>query len=66
MRLGEAVDSRRCRQSCSSTPLTPSTPVALLVPAQTAMAVGLAMSFTPLFSSSLGSLERSLYSDRRR
>lgn len=42
--------------------LTPSTPVALLVPAQTAMAVGLAMSFTPLFSSSLGSLERSLYS----
>ena len=26
------------------------------------MAVGLAMSFTPLFSSSLGSLERSLYS----
>ncbi|MFT0846855.1 DHA2 family efflux MFS transporter permease subunit [Actinomycetaceae bacterium L2_0104] len=42
--------------------LTPSTPVELLVPAQTAMSVGLAMSFTPLFSSSLGSLPRSLYS----
>lgn len=42
--------------------LTPSTPVTILVPAQTAMAVGLAMSFTPLFSSALGSLQRSLYS----
>lgn len=42
--------------------LTPGTPVELLVAAQTAMSVGLAMSFTPLFSSSLGSLDRTLYS----
>lgn len=34
----------------------------LLVVAQTIMSVGLAMSFTPLFSSSLGSLRRHLYS----
>jgi DHA2 family lincomycin resistance protein-like MFS transporter len=34
----------------------------LLVAAQTVMSVGLAMSFTPLFSSSLGSLRRHLYS----
>lgn len=34
----------------------------LLVIAQTVMSVGLAMSFTPLFSSSLGSLRRHLYS----
>ena len=33
-----------------------------LVLAQTAMFVGLAMSFTPLFSASLGSLQRRLYS----
>lgn len=42
--------------------LTPAVPVWLMVMAQTAMAVGLAMSFTPLFSASLGSLDRSLYS----
>jgi DHA2 family lincomycin resistance protein-like MFS transporter len=34
----------------------------VLVIAQAAMSVGLAMSFTPLFSASLGSLQRSLYS----
>jgi DHA2 family lincomycin resistance protein-like MFS transporter len=34
----------------------------MLVLAQTVMSVGLAMSFTPLFSSSLGSLRRHLYS----
>ncbi len=38
------------------------TPVALLVCTQIAMSLGLAGSFTPLFSASLGSLERSLYS----
>lgn len=34
----------------------------ILIIVQSAMSVGLAMSFTPLFSSSLGSLQRSLYS----
>ena len=34
----------------------------LLIIAQTAMSIGLAMSFTPLFSASLGSLPRALYS----
>ena len=34
----------------------------VLVIVQAAMSVGLAMSFTPLFSASLGSLQRSLYS----
>lgn len=34
----------------------------LLMIAQTAMFIGLAMSFTPLFSASLGSLQRHLYS----
>lgn len=34
----------------------------MLIIVQAAMSVGLAMSFTPLFSSSLGSLHRSLYS----
>ncbi|MGO3146617.1 MAG: MDR family MFS transporter [Leucobacter sp.] len=34
----------------------------LLMIAQTAMFIGLAMSFTPLFSASLGSLQRNLYS----
>ncbi|MGO3152690.1 MAG: MDR family MFS transporter [Galactobacter sp.] len=38
------------------------TPVALLVVAQTVMSLGLAGSFTPLFSASLGSLTRHLYS----
>lgn len=42
--------------------LTPSTPVWLLASAQMVMSLGMAMSFTPLFSSSLGSLKRSLYS----
>ncbi|WP_311243085.1 DHA2 family efflux MFS transporter permease subunit [Microbacterium sp. WCS2018Hpa-23] len=34
----------------------------VLIMVQAAMSVGLAMSFTPLFSASLGSLQRSLYS----
>ncbi|EYT53256.1 major facilitator transporter [Leucobacter sp. UCD-THU] len=38
------------------------TPVWLLVVVQIAMSLGLASSFTPLFSASLGSLDRSLYS----
>ncbi|MGO1768968.1 MAG: MDR family MFS transporter [Microbacterium sp.] len=38
------------------------TPVALLVVVQIAMSLGLAGSFTPLFSASLGSLKRHLYS----
>ncbi len=38
------------------------TPWWLLMIAQIVMSLGLAMSFTPLFSASLGSLERSLYS----
>lgn len=42
--------------------LTTTTPVWLLALAQTAMSIGMAMSFTPLFSASLGSLERGLYS----
>lgn len=37
-------------------------PVLLLGAAQTVMAVGMALSFTPLFSASLGSLDRPLYS----
>ncbi len=37
-------------------------PVLLLGTAQTIMSVGMALSFTPLFSASLGSLDRSLYS----
>ena len=39
-----------------------STPVPLLVAAQTLFSVGMAMSFPPLFSASLGSLPRRLYS----
>lgn len=38
------------------------TPWMILVVVQTVMSVGLAMSFTPLFSASLGSLERRFYS----
>ena len=38
------------------------TPWWLLVAAQMALSIGMAMSFTPLFSSSLGSLQRQLYS----
>jgi len=38
------------------------TPSWILIIVQTAMSIGLAMSFTPLFSASLGSLDRSLYS----
>ena len=38
------------------------TPWVMLVIVQTVMSVGLAMSFTPLFSASLGSLERRFYS----
>ncbi|MBD7956808.1 multidrug efflux MFS transporter [Microbacterium sp. Sa4CUA7] len=44
------------------TGLTESTPVWLLVIAQTALSLGLAMSFTPLLTSSLGSLPPRLYS----
>ncbi|MBO3662279.1 MDR family MFS transporter [Microbacterium stercoris] len=42
--------------------LTESTPVWALVVAQITMSVGMAMSFTPLFSASLGSLAPKLYS----
>ena len=38
------------------------TPIWMLVAAQTVFSVGMAMSFTPLFSASLGSLARRLYS----
>ncbi|WP_231916296.1 MDR family MFS transporter [Microbacterium karelineae] len=41
---------------------TPATPTAFLVIVQIVMSLGLASSFTPLFSASLGSLERRLYS----
>jgi len=44
------------------TGLTESTPVWLLVIAQTALSLGLAMSFTPLLTASLGSLPPRLYS----
>ena len=42
--------------------LTPNTEIWLITAVQVAMSLGLAGSFTPLFSSSLGSLKRSLYS----
>lgn len=42
--------------------LTESTPVWVLVLAYTGLSVGLAMSFTPLFTASLGSLEPRFYS----
>jgi DHA2 family lincomycin resistance protein-like MFS transporter len=42
--------------------VTPATPTWVLVVVQTGMSVGLAASFTPLFSASLGSLDRRLYS----
>ena len=42
--------------------LTATTPVWMLVVAQTLLSVGLAMSFTPLFTASLGSLEPKFYS----
>ncbi|RLK49052.1 MDR family MFS transporter [Microbacterium telephonicum] len=44
------------------TTLTESTPVWALVVTQTLLSVGLAMSFTPLFTASLGSLEPKYYS----
>lgn len=44
------------------TTLTESTPVWALVAAQITMSIGMAMSFTPLFSASLGSLQPRLYS----
>jgi DHA2 family lincomycin resistance protein-like MFS transporter len=44
------------------TTLTESTPVGALVAAQVTMSIGMAMSFTPLFSASLGSLQPRLYS----
>ncbi len=46
----------------SFTMLTESTPVWMLVVTQTLLSVGLAMSFTPLFTASLGSLEPRFYS----
>lgn len=46
----------------SFTLLTEATPVWLLVITQTVLSVGLAMSFTPLFTASLGSLEPRYYS----
>ncbi|QOC25186.1 multidrug efflux MFS transporter [Microbacterium hominis] len=46
----------------SFTMLTESTPVWMLVVTQTLLSVGLAMSFTPLFTASLGSLEPTFYS----
>jgi DHA2 family lincomycin resistance protein-like MFS transporter len=42
--------------------LTETTPVWALVVAQITMSIGMAMSFTPLFSASLGSLQPRLYS----
>ncbi|WP_209324617.1 MDR family MFS transporter [Brevibacterium renqingii] len=42
--------------------VTPDTPTWVLVVVQTGMSVGLAASFTPLFTASLGSLDRHLYS----
>ncbi|WP_336632105.1 MULTISPECIES: DHA2 family efflux MFS transporter permease subunit [unclassified Microbacterium] len=44
------------------TMLTESTPVWILVVTQTVLSIGLAMSFTPLFTASLGSLEPKYYS----
>ncbi|MCT9820495.1 DHA2 family efflux MFS transporter permease subunit [Microbacterium sp. W1N] len=44
------------------TTLTESTPVWALVVTQTLLSIGLAMSFTPLFTASLGSLEPRFYS----
>lgn len=46
----------------SFTMLTESTPVWMIVIAQTVLSIGLAMSFTPLFTASLGSLEPRFYS----
>ena len=46
----------------SFTLLTETTPVWLLVVTQTVLSVGLAMSFTPLFTASLGSLQPKYYS----
>ncbi len=46
----------------SFTLLTETTPVWMLVVTQTLLSVGLAMSFTPLFTASLGSLEPRFYS----
>ncbi len=42
--------------------ISPEMPVALVVVTQVTMSLGLAASFTPLFSASLGSLTRNLYS----
>ncbi|RCK62194.1 MDR family MFS transporter [Microbacterium sorbitolivorans] len=42
--------------------ISPEMPVALIVATQVTMSLGLAASFTPLFSASLGSLTRNLYS----
>jgi len=44
------------------TTLTETTPVWMLVVTQTLLSIGLAMSFTPLFTASLGSLEPKYYS----
>lgn len=42
--------------------ISPEMPIALIVATQVTMSLGLAASFTPLFSASLGSLTRNLYS----
>jgi DHA2 family lincomycin resistance protein-like MFS transporter len=44
------------------TTFTPTTPVWVVAVAQTVLSVGLALSFTPLFTASLGSLEPRFYS----
>ncbi|MDO8382873.1 MAG: DHA2 family efflux MFS transporter permease subunit [Microbacterium sp.] len=44
------------------TSLSEATPIPVVIVAQTVLSVGLALSFTPLFTASLGSLEPRLYS----
>lgn len=44
------------------TTFTPATPVWVIAVAQTVLSIGLALSFTPLFTASLGSLEPRFYS----
>lgn len=45
-----------------ATSLTPTTPAWVIVVAQMILSIGLAMSFTPLFTSALGSVKRQFYS----
>lgn len=44
------------------TTISESTPLAVVIAAQTLLSIGLALSFTPLFTASLGSLEPRMYS----